>query len=322
VSANALPDGGNDVIDKLDFILALARERHFGRAAEACGVTQPTLSAGIKQLEEQMGVLLVNRGSRFQGFTPEGERVLEWARRIVGDTRTMREEIKSLRHGLSGRLRMAAIPTTLAMVAALTTPYRERHPNVQFTIYSRTSIEILELLENLEIDAGVTYLENEPLGRVNAIPLYHERYRLLTAADAPFGNRDTVTWAEVSTVPLCLLTPDMQNRRIIDRLLLSAGGESRPTLESDSMILLFSHVRTGRWASVMPAKLAETLGLTDTIRAIPITGPEAVQTIGLVVPAREPMMPITAALVDVAKRVAPMLDEGEVPKRAGVRRRG
>src|SRR5438552_8732709 len=118
------------MIDKLDFILALARERHFGRAAEACGVTQPTLSAGVKQLEEQMGVLLVNRGSRFQGFTPEGERVLDWARRIVGDTRAMREEIKALRHGLTVRLRIAAIPTTLAMVAVLTTPYRERHPNV------------------------------------------------------------------------------------------------------------------------------------------------------------------------------------------------
>ena len=154
------------MIDKLDFILALAREKHFGRAAEACGVTQPTLSAGVKQLEEQMGVLLVNRGSRFQGFTPEGQRVLDWARRIVGDTRAMREEINALRHGLSGRLRIAAIPTALAMVAALTTPYRERHPNVQFTIYSRTSIEILELLDNLEIDAGITYLDNEPLGRV------------------------------------------------------------------------------------------------------------------------------------------------------------
>ena len=102
------------MIDKLEFILALAREKHFGHAAEACGVTQPTLSAGVKQLEEQMGVLLVNRGSRFQGFTPEGQRVLEWARRIVGDSRTMREEINSLKLGLSGRLRLAAIPTALA----------------------------------------------------------------------------------------------------------------------------------------------------------------------------------------------------------------
>ncbi len=307
------------MIDKLDFILALARERHFGRAAESCGVTQPTLSAGVKQLEEQFGVLLVNRGSRFQGFTPEGERVLEWARRIVGDTRAMREEIKSLRHGLTGQLRVAAIPTALPMIAALTTPYRERHANVRFTVYSRTSIEILQLLENLEIDAGVTYLDNEPLGRVNAVPLYHERYRLLTSADAPLGNRDSVTWAEVAQVPLCLLTPDMQNRRIIDGLLRGVGSESRPTLESDSMIVLFSHVRTGRWASVMPAKLAETLGLTDTIRAIPITKPEAAQTIGLVVPAREPMTPTTAALVLEAKALAPRLD-APVPALVGKRR--
>src|SRR6476661_5086063 len=256
-----------------------------------------------------MGVLLVNRGSRFQSFTPEGERVLDWARRIVGDTRSMREEINALRHGLSGRLRIAAIPTALAMVAALTTPYRVRHPNVQFTIYSRTSIEILDLLENLEVDAGITYVENEPVGRVTTIPLYRERYRLLTAADAPLGNRDVVTWAEVAQVPLCLLTPDMQNRRIIDGLLKNASGESRPTLESDSMILLFSHVRTGRWASVMPAKIAETLGLTDTIRAIPIMEPEAVHTIGLVVPAREPMTPLNAALVVEARRIAATLND-------------
>ena len=124
------------VIDKLEFLLALAREGHFGRAAEACGVTQPTLSAGVKQLEDSFGVLLVNRGSRFQNFTPEGERVLEWARRIVGDTRAMREEIHALKHGLSGRLRIAAIQTTLAMIETLTTLYRERHPEVQFTVLS------------------------------------------------------------------------------------------------------------------------------------------------------------------------------------------
>src|SRR5688572_2338712 len=176
------------MIDRLDFILALARERHFGRAAEACGVTQPTLSAGVKQLEEQMGVLLVNRGSRFQSFTPEGERVLEWARRIVGDTRAMREEVQALQHGLSGRLRIAAIPTALAMVAALTTPFRAKYPQVQFTVWPRTSTEILTLLENLEIDAGLTYLDNDPLGRVTTVPLYKENYCLLTAPNAPLGN--------------------------------------------------------------------------------------------------------------------------------------
>jgi DNA-binding transcriptional LysR family regulator len=297
------------VIDKLEFLLALARERHFGRAAEACGVTQPTLSAGVKQLEESFGVLLVKRGSRFQGFTPEGDRVLDWARRIVGDTRAMRQEVYALQHGLAGRLRLAVIPAALAMVERLTTPFRARHPDVQFTILSRTSIEILGLLENLEIDAGLTYLDNEPLGRVTTVPLYTEHYRLLVAADTPLADQQSVTWAEVAQVPLCLLTPDMQNRRIIEQLLRDTGQTPNITLESDSMILLYSHVRTGRWASVMPALLATSLGLTDNkvLRAIPIVEPEAMHSIGLVAPVREPMTPLTAALVAEARRVAPSL---------------
>lgn len=295
------------MIDKLEFLLALARERHFARAAEACGVTQPTLSAGVKQLEEAFGVLLVHRGSRFRDFTPEGERVLNWARRIVGDARAMRDEVQALKHGLAGRLRIAAIPTALAMIERLTTPYRERHPKVQFTVLSCNSEDILRLLDNLEIDAGLTYLDNEPLNRVTAIPLYRERYRLLISADAPLGDRDKVTWAEVAQVPLCLLTPDTQTRRIIDRLLREAGGDPQASLESNAMILLYAHVRTGRWASIMPAQLAATLGLTDVLRAIPIVAPEASHAIGLVVPAREPMTPLTAALVAEVRRVAPSL---------------
>ncbi|HXZ02814.1 MAG TPA: LysR family transcriptional regulator [Stellaceae bacterium] len=292
------------MIDKLEYLIALANEQHFGRAAEACGVTQPTFSAGIKQLEDTLGVLLVQRGSRFHSFTAEGERVLDWARRIVGDSRTMQQEIRALKKGLVGHVKIAAVPTALAIVAQLTTPLRARHPGVSFTVWSRNSIEILALLENLETDAGLTYLDNEPVGRVRVVPLYRERYRLITAADSPLGDRETVSWAEVGRIPLCLLTPDMQNRRIIDRYLRGAGCEPAPTLESDSMIVLFSHVRTGRWASVMPAKLAETLGLVDTIRAIPIEGPEPYPTIGLVVPHREPMTPLTAALVAEARRLA------------------
>ncbi|MFD0987856.1 LysR family transcriptional regulator [Methyloligella solikamskensis] len=304
------------MIDKLEFIIALARERHFGRAAEACGVSQPTLSAGIKQLEEVLGVLLVQRGSRFQGLTPEGERVLDWARRIVGDTRAMRQEIESLKHGLTGHIRIAAIPTALAMVAMITTPYRSRHPNVSFTVLTRTSMEVLGMLENLEIDAGLTYLDNEPLGRVKAVPLYDEHYRLLLAADHPLAGRSSVTWEEAGQIPLCLLTPDMQHRRIIDGLLSASGTQTVPTLESDSMVALFAHVRTGQWASVMPAKLAQVMGLTATMQAIPIVEPEVSHSIGLVVPQRDPMTPLINALVQEAQQLAPMLNDLAPPPTA------
>lgn len=292
------------MIDKLEYLLALAREQNFSKAAEQCGVTQPTFSAGIKQLEDTLGVMLVQRTSRFIGFTTEGEHVLDWARGIVADARAMRQDLDALKKGLTGRLRIAAVPTALAMVSALTTPFRARHPNVTFTILSRTSIEILSMVENLEVDAGMTYVDNEPLGRMRTVPLYLEQYRLLTSGNSPLGDRDQVTWAEVAGIPLCLLTPDMQNRRIIDRLLGAAGGRAEPTLESDSMFVLFSHVRTGRWASVMPEKLADTLGLTAHLRAIPIVEPAAVHQIGLVVSPREPMTPLCTALVTEARQLA------------------
>lgn len=301
------------MIDRLEFIIALARESHFGRAAEACRVSQPTLSGGIKYLEDMFGVLLVQRGSRFHGFTPEGERVLEWARRIVGDARAMRQDIDALKRGLVGHVKIAAIPTALAMTAMLTTPYRAKHPSVRFSIVSKTSIDVLRLLDDLEVDAGLTYLDNEPVGRVNTVPLYYEEYRLLTSPAGAFGDRDSVTWAEVGQVPLCLLTPDMQNRRIIDALLRSAGQEPSPTLESNSMIVLFAHVRTGKWASIMPAKLAETLGLTDNVRSIPIVEPAATHAVGLIIPHREPMTPLITALVTEARALARVLGQAPAP---------
>lgn len=297
------------MIDKLELLLALAKERHFGRAAEACGVTQPTMSTGLKQLEEILGVMLVHRGSRFVGFTPEGERALDWARRIVSDTRAMRQDINSFKGNLSGELRIAAIPTVLGMVASLTTPFRARYPDVRFRIVSCTSSDVLGLLENLEVDAGLTYIENEPVGKVRTIPLYRESYRLLTAPDGQFGDRESVTWKEVGQVPLCLLTPDMQNRRIIDRALRAAGTEAMPTLTSNSIIVLYTHVKTGRWSSVMPAKLADTLGLSDAVRAIPIVEPKVDYSIGLVVSPREPLTPLLSALIQTAQEVAPTLEK-------------
>ncbi len=291
------------MIDKLESFIALARERHFGRAAEKLGITQPTLSAAIKQLEGELGVRLVNRGSRFGGLTIEGEQVLSWAQRISGDVRAMRDEMRAAHFGLSGLIRIAAIPTALAMLPRLTTPLRDRHPGITFSVQSRTSVEVLTLLGNFEIDAGLTYLDHEPLGRVSSVPLYSERYQLITAAGNPHSDAASVSWAEVAELPLCLLTPDMQNRRIIDRHLAEAGARTRPTLESNSMIVLFSHIRTGRWSSIMPLNLAETFGFAEPIRAVPITAPDVSHLVGLITARREPHSPLVSALIDQAERL-------------------
>jgi len=290
------------MIDKLEMFIALANERHFGRAAEVSGVTQPTLSSAIRQLEDQLGVQLVFRGSRFQGLTPEGQRVLDWGRRIVGDMRAMKDEMRSVRTGLSGNLRIGVIPTAMPMVAGLTGPFTQKHPNVRVTLLSRTSAEILAGIENLDLDAGITYLDNEPLGRVAQVPLYHEFYRLLCAKGSPLADRESVGWAEVAEQPLCLLTGDMQNRRIVNQHLAEAGAKAAPQIESNSTIALTAHVMTGRWASVVPRELALMFAGGGQVRAIPIISPEVEHLVGLIAARRDPLTPVLAALIAEAER--------------------
>lgn len=292
------------MIDKLEMFIALAKERHFGRAAEAVGVTQPTLSSAIRQLEETLGVQLVFRGSRFQGLTPEGERVLDRAQRLVADARALREEMRAVRHGLVGTLRLGVIPTALPRVADLTVPFLARNPDLRVTILSRTSSAILAGIASLDMDAGITYLDNEPLGRVTQVPLFRESYRLLVAAGAPLAGRAGVSWAEVAAEPLCLLTGDMQNRRIVNELLTAAGVAVAPQVESNSTIALAAHVATGRWASVVPEALAAMFARGADLASVPISAPAVSHSVGLVAPQREPYPPMLAALLDQAQRIA------------------
>lgn len=295
--------------EKLEFLIALAREQHFGRAAQVCGVSQPNLSLAIKQLETHFGVPLVDRGSRFVGFTAEGQRVLEWARRIIGDTRAMHADIETMKQGLTGHLRFAVVPTALPIVSKITAAFWKQHAGVKLSISSNTSTEVLSRLDNLEAEAGITYLDNEPVGRVVEIPLYRERYHLITAVDGPFSERQSVTWEEAATLPLCLLTPDMQNRRIIDRIFKEVGVDVDPILESNSLVALATHLKTGLWSTILPKIVVEPLDFPANLKTIPIVAPEMSTLIGLVVASRDPQPPLTAALISEARLIASQLAE-------------
>ncbi len=291
------------MIEKLQMFIALANEQHFGRAAEICGVTQPTLSSAIKQLEGELGVQLVWRGSRFQGLTPEGQRVLGWAQRIVADARNLKAEMRAARKGLSGDLRIGVIPTALPMVADLTAPFLRRHPGMRVAVLSRSSAEILDQMAALKLDAGITYLDNEPLGRVTALPLFDEGYQLLVGADSSWARAARIGWEDVSRMPLCLLSTDMQNRRIIDRHLSAAGARVDAAVESNSVIALVAHVLKGDRASVIPDRTAALFAHDGRLAAVPIEASGPRYRVGLVAPFRQPHTPVIAALLDEARRI-------------------
>lgn len=289
------------VIQHLVYLVALAHEGHFGRAATACHVTQPTLSAGIRRLEQELGVPLVNRGRRYVGLTPEGERALEWAQRVLADADGLRGDIAAMRLGLTGRVRIGAVPTALASVSLLTTPFRAAHPGVTLEVRSLTSQQIQRGLLDSELDAGITYLDGEPLDHVRGVPLARERYVLLVGADHPVAADGPISWSDAAELPLCLLTPDMQGRRLVDAVFRTAGAEPTPVVETNSVTVLFAQVRDGGFASVMADAWLRLFAVPEDLRAVPLVEPDASHLVGLVVLDREPVPLLTRALVETAR---------------------
>lgn len=293
----------------LRYFVALAAERHHGRAAARCNVTQPTLSEAVRQLERDLGVPLVERGGqRFRGLTAEGERILGWAQRILADEDALGQELAEMRQGLAGDLRFGIIPAAMATVPLVTAPFARAHPLVTLKLLARSSIEIQHGLDAGELEAGLTYLDNEPLRRVRTHTLYHERYMLLTPRGGAFDDVDVTNWREAARLPLCLLTRDMQNRRIIERMFAS-GGAGSPTvrLETNSVVALIAHVRSGQWSSIVPHTFLSLLGRPTSVlpglRAIRLVEPDAAQAVGIVVADREPLPAMARALLKIVQTI-------------------
>jgi DNA-binding transcriptional LysR family regulator len=292
------------IIKQLIYLDALAREKHFRRAAEACNISQPTLSTAILQLEEELGVLIVERGRQFKGLTKEGEVVVAHARRILAESDLLKQSIAELRQGVTGRLRLGAIPTALPMVAHITAPFSARFPAVSLTVLSLTSQEIQQRIDNFELDVGLTYLDNEPLERVISKPIYQEAYVLLVREDSAIAGRQEITWEEAAKLKLCLLTSDMQNRRIIDGIFRSIGEAPVPAMETNSIFNLCSHAGLLGISAIVSRQLLEFFGLPFGTRALPLVQPDAQRTIGLIVADRQPVAPLARNLLMMTGPVA------------------
>jgi DNA-binding transcriptional LysR family regulator len=280
------------------YLIALAREKHFGRAAVACHISPSTLSAAISDLETELGVAVVERGKQFAGLTPEGQCVVEYAHRMVAGEEGLRQELAKLRHGLSGHLRLGVIPTALTVVASLTSAFSRRHPLVTIEVLSLPTSGILTRLQNFEIDAGIVYVESGLAARhLLTVPLWHENHVLLTPSGGPFEGRDNVTWLETLQVPLCLLTTDMQNRKTIDAVFAQLDCKAQPTLESNSIVSMLAHVCSGAWSAIVPRSVLDLIGLPAGVRVLQLIEPTVDWATGLVVPQREPRPPMIEALL-------------------------
>ena len=288
----------------LSYLIALARESHFGRAAESVHITQPALSAAINQLEEELGVPLVVRSrQRLEGFTPEGREVLAWAQRMLADVETLKQTLGQMKGQLKGHLRLGVIPTAEPIIANLTRVLHEQHPSITVTVLSYTSHEIERGLGDHSIEAGVSYLEDTKMADLRGFQLYLERYVVVGAA-RHFSKESSISWGEAAKLPLCLLSRDMHNRLLIDQHFAAAGAVPTVVAETNTLMGVLSHVRSGVWCGVLPRTVLGLLDKNPDLRVIALREPDVVHPVGLLYPPRKPLSPLIQALVDAAKRAS------------------
>ncbi|HEV7790168.1 MAG TPA: LysR family transcriptional regulator [Pseudonocardia sp.] len=301
---------GDILIRQLEYLAALAREEHFGRAAASCHASQPALSTALRKLETALGVTIVQRGSRFSGFTPEGHRVVGWAHRILAERDALHQDLDRMRHGMVATVRIGAIPTAVPATSLLTAPFCARNPLARVRIEVLSSREIVRRLSDFDLDVGLTYLDGSAPSARTALELYQEQYLLLTTADSELARRETVDWAAAATLPLCTLGPNMQNRRILDAAMAAAGARLDPVVEADNVAALYAHVATHRWSSIIAHTWLHAFGVPPGMRAIPLADPGPRPAVGIVIADHQPESIVASALIDAVREtdVSAVLD--------------
>ena len=274
-----------NLLDGMRYLVALEQHKHFGRAASACHITQPALSNALRALEAELGVAIVRRGRAYAGLTPEGERVFDSANRLLREQEVLRQDLHSEVGRPRGALVIGAVPTTLPIAARFVAQLQARYPGITPVLRSLSSPEIETGLESLSLDLGLGYTERG--GKFACVPQYVEQYFLLhrmvsgsneACGTLQFGKK--VSWLAAAALPLCLLTPEMHNRTIVDAAFAAAGARLKPAIETNSIVTMVLAVLDGQVAAVIPGALMALARGHPGLEALPLREPDVRTPIG------------------------------------------
>ena len=290
---------------QLEYFVAVAQERHFARAAEKCYVSQPALSAAIAKLERELNVTLINRGHSFEGLTPEGERLVVWAKRILAEHDAFKAEVDAVRSGITGTLLLGTVPAASTTASLVLSAFCSEHPLAKVRILSRLATpELYRRLREFDLDAAIVHIAPDDAHDVDLVPLYEEHYVLLSSADMLLSGASTMTWPEAAQLPLALLSPDMRDRQIIEDAFAGHGIKVTPQVETDSVASLLAQVATGNWACIVPHTWLWTSPLGPQIRAVEMVDPAPKAQIALATNSTGPGSPVARALTACARQRA------------------
>lgn len=248
------------MLASLRYLVALSQHRHYARAAQSCHITQPALSNALRALEKEFGIAIVKRGRTYAGLTPEGERVLATAQRMLHE-----HELYSSASQPQGSLQLGVVPTAFPVAARFAAQLRKIHPGIAPVIRSLSSQEIELGLENLSLDLGLGFMDRlkQRGQRFELLPQYTECYFLVRRATGAGRTQlrmgPAMTWQQAACLSLCLLTTDMHNRSIVDSAFSGLGLQVKPAIETNSILALALSVVAGDVCSVLPGALVDAV---------------------------------------------------------------
>jgi len=284
---------------QFEYLIALEQEGHFGRAAERCHVSQPSLSSALQQLEAELDVPIILRHQRYQGFTPEGERVVSWAKRLLADRKSMLEELAIMRRNLNGRIRVGAMPTSSPVLPLINQLFSDLYPSVEVDIQFLGSDKLINELRNFELDVGITYLEGASLKKLNTMVLYEEQLSLMIPESMIPAKQNSISWAQAAELRLGLLSPTMREREVMDEAFQSVGCSPAPKLECNSIFQLAFHVMQGDIATIVPNGFSRANDAFPGTREIELTDPVVSKPVGLIWEKVVPPLPMAQAMADL-----------------------
>jgi LysR family hydrogen peroxide-inducible transcriptional activator len=267
----------------LRYLVALADERHFGRAAERCHVSQPTLSAQIRKLEEYLGVTLVERQPKRVTLTETGEKIVQRARRALLEADAIVEVAKTDRDPLAGALRLALIPTVAPyLLPQVARPLRRALPRLKLLLYEHQTGPLLEKLRDGELDLGILALPVASEGLATA-ELYEEPFTLAVPAGHRLAARERVRLADLEGETLLLLEDGHclrdQALEVCSHIRVGEEEDYRAT----SLETLRQMVAAGHGVTLLPELAAAApVGAARGLRVKPFDRPMPSRTIGAV----------------------------------------
>ncbi|GAA4331360.1 LysR substrate-binding domain-containing protein [Pigmentiphaga soli] len=267
-------------LTELKYIVAVARERHFGRAAEACFVSQPTLSVAIRKLEDELGVTLFERGGSEVGVTPIGQRIVAQAQKVLEESANLKEIARQGHDPLAGALRVGVIYTIGPYLLPQLVPRLiERTPQMPLLLQEYFTVRLLELLRQGEIDCAIMALPLPDAG-LSLQPLYDEPFVVAVPRDHPWAKRSEVHSEELKNETMLLLGSGHCFRDQVlevcpelSRFSAASDGIQR-TFEGSSLETIRHMVASGIGITVLPSTSVPPVpDERDLLRYVPFAPP-------------------------------------------------